>query len=460
VHAREPGDGPQLGRILVVEDERIVALDLVRTLEDLGYAVVGSVATGEAAIARVTETAPDIVLMDIRLAGALDGIGAADWIRKNRGVPVIFLTAHADDETLRRAKQTAPSGYLTKPFRATDLRCAIEIALHKQEIDDRLRERERWLATTLRSAKDDEDDGGDDGARSPRSGPVAEALFGWPHDEDLGRRLGDIMRLVGHGHDGDAPAAIAPGSPGEPSLIATLNTEIEQRVGERTAQLEAANRELDAFSASVAHDLRAPLRHIDGFSQILIEDHTANLGADGVALLRRVRTATSQMTQLIEDMLRLSRVGSAPLSRSRVDLSAMARAILAGQPASPPGRAPAISIEDHLEADGDPGLLQIALQNLLGNAWKFTSHAPQPEIVVGAREDRGERAIFVRDNGAGFDAAGADKLFGAFQRFHSAREFEGNGMGLAIVERIVKRHGGRIWADSRPGAGATFFFVI
>src|SRR3954468_16340179 len=191
------GDAQQLGRILVVEDERIVALDLVRTLEDLGYAVVGSVATGEAAIARVAEAAPDIVLMDIRLAGALDGIGAADWIRKNRGIPVIFLTAHADDETLRRAKQTDPSGYLAKPFRADDLRCAIEIALHKQEIDDRLRERERWLAEALRTAN--HGDGGDGSARTAPSGRVAEALLGLPDDVDLGRRLDDIMHLVDGG---------------------------------------------------------------------------------------------------------------------------------------------------------------------------------------------------------------------------------------------------------------------
>jgi len=238
-----------------------------------------------------------------------------------------------------------------------------------------------------------------------------------------------------------------------------FNAELESRVSERTATLEAANRELDAFSASVAHDLRAPLRHIDGFSQILIEDHAANLGTDGLALLRRVRSATSQMGQLIEDLLRLSRVGQAAIARARVDVSAMALVVVDGLRAST-HRTAQVSIAEHLELDADPGLLRIVLENLLGNAWKFTSRTAQPAIEVGTHDHDGARAIFVRDNGAGFDAARADALFVAFQRFHRASEYEGNGMGLAIVARIVKRHGGRIWADSSPGGGATFYFVM
>jgi light-regulated signal transduction histidine kinase (bacteriophytochrome) len=232
--------------------------------------------------------------------------------------------------------------------------------------------------------------------------------------------------------------------------------------------LEAANHELDAFSASVAHDLRAPLRHIDGFSQILIEDHAANLGSDGLDLLQRVRTATSHMTQLIEDLLRLSRIGRTTIARSQVDVSAMAVTVVAGlrarcktpETARTPRDPVTVSIADALTIDADPGLLRIVLENLLGNAWKFTSRTPGPAIDVGAGSAGGTPAIFVRDNGAGFDAQRAGSLFGAFQRFHLASEFEGNGMGLAIVDRIVKHHGGRIWAESSPGAGATFYFVL
>ena len=447
-------DREQLGRILVVEDERIVALDLVRTLEDLGYVVLDSVATGEAAIARAAELRPDAVLMDIRLAGEIDGILAADQIRSARDIPVIYLTAHADDETLRRAKQTGPSAYIVKPFKAVELRCALEIALHKHEIDSRLRARQRSLATTLRSLGN----GGpaDVASRGEPMVAVTDALAGWPEGE-LGQRLGAITRLVAELEPVDADhAAAAPAGAGE---LQRFNAELESRVSERTAALEAANRELDAFSASVAHDLRAPLRHIDGFSQILIEDHAANLGSDGLSLLRRVRSATSQMGHLIEDLLRLSRIGKAAIARGRVDVSAMALAVVDGLQAST-HRTARVSIAEHLELHADPGLLRIVLENLLGNAWKFTSRTLQPVIDVGARDHDGAPAIFVRDNGAGFDAAHAGALFGAFQRFHRASDYEGNGMGLAIVERIVKRHGGRIWADSSPGAGATFYFMM
>jgi signal transduction histidine kinase/CheY-like chemotaxis protein len=442
----------QLGRILVVEDERIVALDLVRTLEDLGYEVLGSVATGEAAVAVANETLPDAVLMDIRLAGGIDGILAADQIRSTRDIPVIYLTAHADDETLRRAKQTGPSAYIVKPFKAVELRCALEIALHKHEIDSRLRARQHALATTLRAIRTDVAPAPDPQAVAMPA--VAGALTGWQHGDALDHRLGDITRLIAELE----PVAAAP-THTPTAELARFNAELEHRVSERTAALEAANRELDAFSASVAHDLRAPLRHIDGFSQILIEDHAANLGSDGLALLRRVRSATSQMGHLIEDLLRLSRVGKAAISRGRVDVSAMAHTVIDGLRASH-GRAAQVSIAEHLEVDADPGLLRIVLENLLGNAWKFTSRTAAPAIDVGARTEDGAPAIFVRDNGAGFDAAHAETLFGAFQRFHRSSEFEGNGMGLAIVERIVKRHGGRIWADSSPGAGATFYFVM
>jgi len=244
--------------------------------------------------------------------------------------------------------------------------------------------------------------------------------------------------------------------------IRRLNAELEQRVIERTAELAAANKELEAFSYSVSHDLRAPLRSIDGFSQALLEDYGKSIDAPGQNHLHRVRAASQRMAQLIDDMLNLSRVSRAEMRREQIDLSELARDITAQlQEAQTAERAIEIRIEDGIEARGDNRLLRIALENLLGNAWKFTSKQPSAKIEFGVRVgDTGEEIFFVRDNGAGFDMAYADKLFSAFQRLHTANEFEGTGIGLATVQRIIHRHGGRIWAEGEPNRGATFYFTL
>jgi PAS domain S-box-containing protein len=493
-----------------VEDERIVARDLTNTLTDLGYTVVGSVATGEEAVQQACKHRPNLVLMDIRLAGTLDGVQAAEKIRSERDIPVIYLTAHSDDETLRRARDTGPFGYLVKPFKAPELRCAIEIALHKHEIDARLREREQWLATTLRSIGDGVI-ATDAKQRVTLLNPVAEALTGWKHEEALGRALGEIMELVterrcepvespvaralrqksvttlqcdallvdrnGATVPIDDSAAPIMSDRGEvlggvivfrdvserrrtDEEIRRLNANLEHRVVERTQQLEAANKELEAFSYSVAHDLRAPLRSIDGFSQALVEDHAADLGLDGLEQLGRVRGATQRMSQLIDDLLRLSRVAQGVIYRHPVDLSRLARQVASELQSAHPDRNVAVAIQDNLTVEGDEKLLRIVLENLMGNAWKFTAKAPQAAIEVGALEKDALRIYFVRDNGAGFNMEYAHKLFGAFQRLHATTEFEGTGVGLAIVRRIINRHDGRIWAESAVGQGTTFYFVL
>ena len=238
------------------------------------------------------------------------------------------------------------------------------------------------------------------------------------------------------------------------------NALLEQRVLERTAQLQAANEELEAFAYSVSHDLRAPLRAIDGFSAAILEDHGPQLTADAQAHLARVRAAAQHMGTLIDDLLQLARVARSELARESVDLSALAAAVAAGLHAAEPGRAVVVHIAPGLTAQGDPRLLRIALENLLSNAWKFTSRSPQPRVEVGQTHLDDEPVFHVRDNGVGFDMRYAGKLFGAFQRLHAASDFPGSGIGLATVQRIIRRHGGRVWAEAAPDQGAAFYFTV
>jgi signal transduction histidine kinase len=221
---------------------------------------------------------------------------------------------------------------------------------------------------------------------------------------------------------------------------------------------ENANRELEAFSYSVAHDLRAPLRAIDRFTHALRSDYAAQLAADGRHCLERVQYSAQRMTHLIDDLLTLSRVSHHALHRETVDVTDMVRKILVDPVARSPERAVELRIWDGLRASADRGLLQVLLENLLGNAWKFTARQPAPIIEVGRLD--GHSVFFVRDNGAGFDMKFADRLFRPFQRMHTSTEFEGSGIGLATVHRIVGRHGGRVWVESAPGQGTTVFFTV
>jgi signal transduction histidine kinase len=236
--------------------------------------------------------------------------------------------------------------------------------------------------------------------------------------------------------------------------------ELETRVNERTAQLEASLKELEAFSYSVSHDLRAPLRTIDGFSRAILEDYAPKLDEEGQSYLNRIRAATHQMAQLIDDLLKLSRVTRSDMHMEEVNLSAMAREIAANLQSAQPERTAAFTIEDKMIVRGDQRLLHVVMTNLLDNAWKFSEKQPDVEINVGVTERDGKKAYFVRDNGAGFDMAYAHKLFGAFQRLHSDTEFSGSGIGLATVQRVIRRHGGQVWAEGEVGHGAGFYFTL
>jgi len=234
----------------------------------------------------------------------------------------------------------------------------------------------------------------------------------------------------------------------------------EERARRRAAQAEALNRELEAFSYSVSHDLRAPLRAVDGFSQALLEDCAAALDEACRGYLERIRANAQHMGELIDDLLRLSRVSRAEMARAPVDLTRLAGEVVAGLREAEPGRRVTVEVADGLEAMGDERLLRSLLANLLGNAWKFTRRTADARIEVGAGTGADAGWFFVRDNGAGFDMAFAGKLFGAFQRLHAARDYEGHGIGLATVQRVINRHGGRVRGEGEVGKGATFYFSL
>ena len=242
--------------------------------------------------------------------------------------------------------------------------------------------------------------------------------------------------------------------------VQRMNAELEARVAARTQQLEVANRELESFAYAVSHDLRAPLRSLSGFSQILYDSAPAELDEQSRHYLRRIQEASQRMSQLIEDLLGLSRITRAELNARPTSLSQIAADAAAVMRERYPNRSVELDVAPDMHVHADPRLLRIALENLLDNAWKYTAHTEQARVTVGVQRQAEGPVYFVRDNGVGFDMRYASKLFAPFQRLHTESEFPGTGIGLVTVQRIVARHGGRIWAESRPNEGATFYFTL
>jgi PAS domain S-box-containing protein len=371
------------------------------------------------------------------------------------------------------------------------------------EMVERKREEERlrWLATVLIDSNDAITVQNLDGTiLSWNRG--AERIYGYTEQEALGMNIRELVpepqraevnHFIDHVRSGDLAESLETqrqtkdgrvldvwltltaltDETGEPTAVATterditerkraeqriqvLNAELEQRI----VELSAANKELEAFSYSVSHDLRAPLRGIDGFSRMLLEDHADQLGTEGRRRLNVIRSSAEQMAQLIDDLLAFSRLGRKHMSSSRIDMSALAQEVFAQLQRDGLNQAVDLRIGALPHADGDRAMIREVLWNLLSNAVKFTRPRKVPVIELAGEVRADENAYSVKDNGIGFDMKYADKLFQVFQRLHDPKEFEGTGIGLALVQRIVHRHGGRVWAEAKTGEAATFHFTL
>ncbi|MDJ0763682.1 MAG: response regulator [Myxococcota bacterium] len=400
-------------KILIVDDKRENLYALEKLLEVTDAEII-SAQNGNDALIAVLNHAFSMALLDVQMPG-MDGYELAELMRKEQKaahLPIIFVSAVLTDEFhVFRGYDTGCVDYLTKPINPDVLlskvsvflelsRQRLELESHRHHLEELVAERTASLEREIKKRK----------------------------------KAAQEIRL--------------------------LNEELEHRVRQRTAELETTNQELESFSYSVSHDLRAPLRSIDGFSQALLEDKGDQLDDEGKSYLCRICKSASHMSRLIDDMLQLSRMTRAPMNREQMDLSGLARGIFDELKNREPTRAVECLVQSGLHVKGDLVLLRAVMENLIGNAWKFTSKQAAARIELGAKEHQGAPLFYLRDNGAGFDMKYADQLFTPFQRLHSTEEYAGTGIGLATVRRILKRHGGQIWAEAEKGHGATFFFTL
>ena len=501
-------------RLLIVEDDPGVALSLQEALQDLGYDISAVAASGAEAIGHVERASPDLVLMDIGIEGDIDGIETAARLNQTRRVPVVYLTGRDDETTLERARETRPYGFVLKPMSGRGMHATIQMALARRKAEaeleaseQRFRESERRFASMLRSVHLlsvmlDPD------ARITYCNDYLLRLTGWKSAEVLGRDWFEVfvppelteLRQVHARLLRDLPGAFHHESEivtrsGERRLVQwsngllrsptgevvgtaslgqditerkraedevrQLNADLERRVAERTAELETANLELETYDRTVSHDLRAPARHIQGFGALLLEEYAHQLDARGREFVERMVSASERMNELITTLFELSTAGRGELRREALDLGAIAQQAFATLRKTHPDRDIELTVAANLRVSADKGMLQVVLENLLDNAFKFTSTRASGRIEVGAIAlSEGTTAFFMRDNGAGFEMSAAGRLFAPFERLHSQAAFEGTGLGLATVQRIVARHGGRIWAEAEPDRGATFFFTL
>jgi two-component system sensor histidine kinase/response regulator len=405
-------------KILIAEDSPTQAQRLKHILDGQGYRVASAV-DGRQAIDIARKERPTLVISDIVMP-EMDGYQLCGHLKNDpelRNIPVILVTTLSDPQDVIRGLECRADNFIIKPYDERYLLSRIQFVLLNREIHDQ-----------------------------DRSSMGVEIHFNGQRHFITADRL-QILNLLLSTYE----AAIQ------------RNQELTRAKNElrsANASLETSNKELEAFSYSVSHDLRAPLRAINGFTQIVLSDDSQQLDEPAKEHLLRVQLACERMGQLIDDLLNLSRVSRSEMAREQIDLGDLAKSVLADLRKNDPKRTVKIRIAGELVASADARLMRIALENLLGNAWKFTSRQSDPTIEFAAERRDDQQVYFVRDNGAGFDMNYAAKLFGAFQRLHSNDDFPGTGIGLATVQRIINRHGGRIWAEAEVGKGATFYFTL
>jgi signal transduction histidine kinase len=402
--------------VLLVDDSPTQARRASLVLEAAGFRV--QVATnGREALEKARRWHPDVIVSDI-LMPVMDGFSLCREVRKDSevgAVPIVLHTlTYVDSKDEELALAVGATRFVLKSSDPADLVEEVKQALA----------------------------GGH--TRDQTAAVLDNEAFLQGYSERLAAKLEDKVTELEAANQ----------------QLEAANQQLEQRVRERTRELEAANQELEAFSYSVSHDLRAPLRAMDGFSRILLERHADGLSDDGHGYLERIRGSAQRMGQLIDDLLTFARTSRKPLARRTIDLTELVQEVLTELAAERTHRQLDMKVKELPPCQGDPTLMKHVYVNLLQNALKFTRRRETAHIEVGAQRVDDEVVYYVKDNGAGFDMQYADKLFGVFQRLHRPTDFEGTGVGLAICQRIIHRHGGRIWAEAAPERGATFFFTI
>jgi signal transduction histidine kinase len=399
-----------LAKILLVDDRPENLFSLQAILEPLGEELVLA-KSGEEALRQVLLHDFALILLDAEMPG-MDGFEVAEVIRgreKTSHVPIIFVTAHGQERKhMFRSYSVGAVDYLPKPFEPDVMRSKVRVFVDLYKKNEQIKQQAALIyEAELREAE---------------------------------RKQAEIQESLEREH------------------MKALNSELEKRVEERTAELLAANSEMEAFCYSVSHDLRAPLRAISATSKMLLEDAGDRLNETERGQLQRQSSAANRLARLIDDLLLLSRLGRVRFTRQRVSVTDIARAVYGDVLNREWEHVPDIEIQDELWCEGDPGLVRICIENLLENACKYSPHGGK--VKVGAKSTDANQIFYVQDSGIGFDMQYVEKLFKPFERLVTDNEYEGTGIGLAIVQRVVHRHGGVIWAESTPGEGSTFFFSL
>ncbi|MCE5336232.1 MAG: response regulator [Desulfobacteraceae bacterium] len=510
-------------KILIVEDEGIEALDIQHRLTTLGYPSPEVVLSGEEALERIESIRPDLVLMDIMLQGRIDGIAAAEQIRAGFDIPVVYLTAYADDDTLRRAKITEPFGYLIKPFKERELHVTIDVALYKHKMEKKLRENEKWLATTLKSIGDAVVATDKDG-RITFMNAIAEDLMGWKLEEVAGNRLSSVFNIVNretrlrvenpvekvmiagavvglanhtilinrNGREIPIDDSAAPIKDDHDNIVGVVlvfrdvaerenslaeicryRDELELRVGERTTELllaneglskyarklEGLNKELQEFAFVTSHDLREPLRKIQTFGHMIGKKYRENLPPEGLDYLSRMTGAAKRISDLLDSLLSYSRIITKPHPFQPVDLAAVARDTVSDLEVTISKAGGTVTIGELPRIEADSVQIRQLLQNLVCNALKYCKETEKPRVRIHGRTTGRICEIFVEDNGIGFEEQYVDRIFKPFQRLHG-RDEHYDGTGIGLaICRKIAEHHGG-YITARSTPGVGSTFIV